>query len=208
MGTVAKDSGGGDFKLVPAGAHVAICDQVVDLGIQPGGMYDPKQKVYLRWQIPGERVKWTKDGQEHEGPAIIGRTFTLSLSEKGYLRPILESWRGRPFTPAELKGFDVKNVLGVPCMVQVTHETATSGKTYANVVAVMSMPKGVAKPELNGEALHYSTDHPAQSVFDKLSPWIREKINARLSPEDAIHKMAESETDDPGYDKADDEVPF
>lgn len=205
MSTVARDSGGGDFKLVPAGAHVAVCDQVIDLGIQDGGQYEPRQKIYVRWQIPGERVKWTKDGKEQEGPAVIGRQFSLSLSEKSNLRPILESWRGRGFNPQELKGFDIKNVLGAPCMVQVTHETLRDGKTIAKVATVMSLPKGIQKPVLESDAIYFDADAQDPAILGKLSKWLREKIAHRLTPEDAIRKMARAGNgvEDPGYDEAD-----
>jgi hypothetical protein len=214
MSTVARDSGGGDFKLVPAGAHVAICDQVIDLGIQDGGQYDPRQKIYLRWQVPAERVSWEKDGKKLEGPAVIGRTLSLSLSEKSNLRPLLESWRGKPFTPQELKGFDIKAVLGAACMIQVTHETGKD-RQFAKVAAIMSLPRGTAKPALEGEAMYFDAETPNKAVFDKLSKWLKEKIENRLTPEAAIRKMARSGNgDDPGYDAADEtrsqheDIPF
>lgn len=206
MSTIARDTGGGEFKMVPAGAHLAVCDQVIDLGIQDGGQYEPRQKIYLRWQIPGERVEWEKDGRTMEGPAVIGRTFSLSLSEKSNLRPVLESWRGRPFTAQELRGFDIKNVLGAPCMVQVTHETLRDGKQFAKVAAIMSIPKGTAKPQIEGEALYYDTEDPDPAILGKLSKWIREKVEGRLTPEQAIRNMARG----PGHDEIDDnsDIPF
>lgn len=47
-----------DFEVAPAGNHVAICNAVVDLGLQPGSkMYpDPKHQVYIRFELPLERV--------------------------------------------------------------------------------------------------------------------------------------------------------
>lgn len=215
MGTVATDQGGGDFELIPEGSYTAVCDQVVDLGIQPAGQWDPKQKVYIRFQVPAERVTWKdKDGQEHEGPMVIGRTFTVSLGEKSHLRPFLESWRGRAFTKEELKGFDVKNVLGAPCLIQVIHETNQhTGKSFAKVSAAMSLPKGVQKPQHEGELLYYDADKPDMAVFGKLSKRVQERINGRLTAEQAITQMASTPqptraSSVPPADSFDDDIPF
>jgi hypothetical protein len=68
----------------------------------------------------------------------IGSKFTLSLHEKASLRKILQSWRGKAFTPEELKKFDVTTILGKPCLITVTHEPKDGGGVYANVGAVRS----------------------------------------------------------------------
>jgi hypothetical protein len=51
---------------------------------------------------------------------IIAKQFTLSLNEKANLRADLASWRGRDFTPEEIRGFDLKNILGHWAMISVT----------------------------------------------------------------------------------------
>jgi hypothetical protein len=46
------DTGGGkDFEPVPPGQYAAICDMMVDLGIQPAGnsKFGPKHKLYFRF---------------------------------------------------------------------------------------------------------------------------------------------------------------
>jgi len=209
MTTTAIETQGGGFEPVAAGAYAAVCDQVVDLGLQPGGQYDPKHKIYIRFQVPSERVTWKdKDGKERDGPMVIGRTFTLSLGEKSHLRPFLESWRGRPFTQEELRGFDIKNVLAAPAMIQVVHEHFQDGKLFAKVASAMSLPKGMPKPQAEGTFLYYDCDHHDSGVFEKLSKYIRAKIENRLTPEEVIQQMAStSEPDLPPPDNYDD-IPF
>lgn len=215
MGTIASNKGGADFELIPEGSYLAVCDQVVDLGIQPGGQYDPQHKIYLRFQVPSERVSWKdKDGHEHEGPMVIGRTFTLSLGEKSHLRPFLESWRGRAFTKEELDGFDVKNVLGAGCMIQVIHAELKDGKKFAKVSTAMSLPRGTSKPALEGELLYLDADAPDQRVLEKLSKYVREKFQGRLTAEQAITQMANTPPPasrapvQPASDPFDDDIPF
>jgi hypothetical protein len=126
MSIFVSASSGGNYperKPLEAGAYAAVCDMVVDLGVQPspGGQFAPKRTLLLRFQIPSERVEITKDGETKSLPAVISRTVGLSLNEKATLRQLLQSWRGRAFTPEELKKFDLTAVLGKPAFINVTH---------------------------------------------------------------------------------------
>lgn len=208
MAILATDTGGGsDFTPVPAGTHFAVCDQVVDLGKQRivSQMYGEsvKHQVYIRWQIPAERVEWEKDGQKHEGPAVIGKTYTVSLSDKANLRKDLQAWRGKPFTPDELRGFDIAKLLGVPATITVTH-TDKDQKTYANVASLGGIPKGMPKPELEGDGILYDADN--MGGFEKLSPKMQERIKAQIIDE-------RTTCNDPdawrgGAQELDDDIPF
>lgn len=206
MPIIAKDKGGADFKKIPPGAHFAICNMVVDCGMQPGFNGKPQHKVYLRWEVPDERVEYTKDGVEHEGPCTIGRFYTVSLSQKATLRRDLENWRGRVFTDEELKGFDILNILGKCCQLMVTHAQA-DGKTYANVTGIMGISKDQreraknVKPE--NELLSFSLDSPDKTAFEKLPPWLREKIEQRMTDDAEPPVQAAASGED-----FDDDIPF
>jgi hypothetical protein len=202
MATYASDSGGKDFDPVPEGSHLAVCDMFVDLGLQDTN-FGTKHKIYLRWQIPSLRMKWTKDDVEHEGPMAIGSKFTLSLHEKAALRQILQSWRGKAFTPEELKKFDVTTILGKPCLITVTHSPKDGGGVYANVGAVAKLPQGVPAPALEGETLLYDADN--LNTFDKLRPWLQEVIKAQKLEESPPEQRGEPQ---PAYADLDDDVPF
>jgi len=184
MSIYVSASSGGNYperKPIEAGAYAAVCDMLVDLGVQPspGGQFAPKRTLLLRFQIPSERVEITKDGETKSLPAVISRTVGLSLNEKATLRQLLQSWRGRAFTPEELKKFDLVNVLGKPAFVNITH--AVKGeKTYANLTSIMPLPKGMPAPTLEGESLWYSVESPDAAVFDKLPAWVQDKIAGRI----------------------------
>lgn len=208
MATYASDTGGGkDFDPVPEGSHLAVCDMFVDLGMQDSN-FGAKHKIYLRWQIPSLRMEWEKDGEKHEGPMAIGGQYTLSLSEKSNLRPMLQSWRGQAFTPEELKRFDVTTILGKPCMLSVVHKPKEGGGVYANVGTVMKLPKGVPAPELEGEAILYDTDNT--DTWDKLRPWLQEKIKAAVNndPPAGTYTTADDQRPFADADLEDSEVPF
>lgn len=184
MSLIISESGGGKYperKPLEAGAYAACCDMIVDLGVQPspGGQFAPKRTLMVRFQIPSERVEITKNGETKSLPAVISRTLGLSLNEKATLRQLLQSWRGRAFTPDELKRFDLANVLGKPAFINVTH-SVKGDKTYANLTSIMPLPKGMPAPTLEGDALIYSTDAPDPAVFDKLPEWVQDKIANRI----------------------------
>lgn len=201
---------GGDFEIVPSGNHVAICNAVVDLGMQPGsGMYpEPKRQVYIRFELPTERIKYTKDGIEMEGPMSIGRSLTASMSEKANLRKLIESWFGKKFpTDDAAADFDLKNLLGRKCLLNVTH-TDKGGKTYANIANATPIPKGmVADQTQHNPSLYYSLDDHVQATFAALPEWLRKKIEARLDEEP--EKEPEGANAGVGRDgDFDDDIPF
>jgi hypothetical protein len=210
MSIFVSASSGGNYperKPLEAGAYAAVCDMVVDLGVQPspGGQYAPKRTLLLRFQIPSERVEITKDGETKSLPAVISRTVGLSLNEKATLRQLLQSWRGRAFTPDELKKFDLLNVLGKPAFVNVTH-SVKGDKTYANLTSIMPLPKGMTAPTLEGDALWFSVDSPNSEAFDKLPAWVQDKIANRIIEKPAAAKPAAPAA--PAAEFVDDEVVF
>jgi hypothetical protein len=128
------------FIPAPAGVHAAVCVDEIDMGLV-ANRFDPQADaiytVRLVWQI-GEDMK---DGK----PYLIKKDYRASLHEKAALRKDLESWRGRPFTFNELVGFDLEQIIGAHCMMNIVHKTGSKGGTFANIAAIMPLPKGMVK---------------------------------------------------------------
>lgn len=194
MPLTAKEPEGGDFKFdpIPPGSYVAVCDMVIDLGVQKTfykGEENNKRQVYIRWEVPDERFSWTQDGEEKEGPRIVSATYTLSLHENANLRAILESWRGKTFADEEKEGFDLFQILGKPCMIGVIHEISkNTGKAYPKVTSVLPVPKGFAVKPAELPLLRYNTeDESDQACFEQLSKRLREKILNQVAPDISPH---------------------
>jgi hypothetical protein len=131
------------FTPAPEGVHQAVCVDVIDLGMIPGFEGKPQHKVSVAWQIGELR----DDGKRF----TLFKRYTLSLHEKANLRKDLESWRGKAFTREEEMGFDVEVLKGANCLINVQHKASADGKkTYANVVAVMPLVKGMPKMAASG----------------------------------------------------------
>jgi hypothetical protein len=124
----------------PVGVHAAVCVDEIDLGLVPNKFdptQDPAPTVRLVWQIA--------EDQPNGEPYEVHRDYRASLHEKAALRKDLESWRGRPFNFDELVGFDLENVVGVHCMINMVEKMSQKGKKYTTIAAIMPLAKGMIK---------------------------------------------------------------
>ena len=179
MAIIATASGGSDFQLPPPGNHVARCYRIVDMGSSKNKFDNVLRKILITWELHGEdddgNPLTTSDGK----PLVVSSNYTLSLSEKATLRGHLEAWRGRAFTLDELSGFNLENILNQYCMVSISHDTGSAGKTYANVKAISPVPTVIKKaglPEGINPIFMFSLDEFDQAKFDKLSDGLKKKI--------------------------------
>lgn len=191
MGFIASDNGGGDFKKVPQGVHMGRCYSLIDLGTQlVKSQHGDKlmHKIRIAWELFGEDEAGNPLTVDYEGkvmPMTISKSYTLSLSEKANLRKDLQAWRGRDFTEEEARGFDITKLLGVYCMVNVTH-SETNGKTYANVSGLTPIPSALknAKPDPIHSNIIFNLDEPDWEVFASFHEKLQDAIKS--SPEFAI----------------------
>ena len=197
-------NGGGDFKRAPSGSHIAVCNLVADVGLQPGSQQypAPKRKIYVRFEIPAERVEYEKDGKQIEGPLTIGSFYTASMNEKATLRKHLEGWRGKAFSDDEAAAFDVAKLLGQACMLSVI-ESDHGGKTYSNISGIGKLPRGMPTPEAENPLLYFDSDS-GQAEYEALPKWLREKIDGQLQPA----KPAANESHAGQGTDFDDTIPF
>lgn len=168
----ASAKSGAPRQLPPAGTHVARCYSIIDLGTHEKiweGKTRKAHEIRVSWELPLETADF---GKGHEEPFSVHKTYTLSLSEKANLRHDLEAWRGRSFTEAQLQSFDVATVLGVPCMVTVTHVTKKDN-TYANATAITGLPKGMTCPAAINPQVEFSLADHDETVFRSLPEFLQ-----------------------------------
>ena len=206
MSLTVSQKGGNNFPPIPDGTYPAVCYMVVDLGEQVSEQFGNMGKqVLIGWVIPSETL--LIDGEEK--PRVVNAQYRLSLNPKANLYNDLVSWRGKEFTREELDAFDLKNILGKPCMVSVTTKESGSGKKFTKVKAVIAMPKGMKeKPELTIPTVAFDmTDSPLSDI-NNLPEWVQKKIigspdyEARLNavntdPVEFTEELADSEDDLP-----------
>jgi hypothetical protein len=175
----APVSSGGDFSPAPSGTHPAVLVQLIDLGTQEGeyeGKVTHRRKIRMVFELHSLEAQ-TDDGK----PMVVGRDFTLSSHENAGLRKFIEGWRGKAFSDDEASDFDYKVMLGKPCILNITHDKAPSGKVYANVNTASRLMTGMTAPaQVNPSVYFYLGEYDA-AVFDGLPQWLKDKIGK--SPE-------------------------
>ena len=200
-------------KPMPSGMQAAICVGVVDLGTQSGFGGKDQHKVLLVWETPEIRANVEREGQTVSIPRTINATYTLSLAENANLRRMLESWRGRGFTPEELKGFDIRRILGKACYVQIFEEVSKAGRPYSAVRNVLQIPKTLAPLRAETPLMYFSFEDldPSNPVLPPVLPeWLQGKI--RESPEwrdlTTPNQAVAAPREDDGEPPITDDLPF
>lgn len=192
---------------IEAGVHIAVCSMLVDLGVQVSEQYGQSKQVLIGWEIPDCTYN-TDDGPK---PRNISRYYTASLNERARLRHDLAAWRGRDFTGEELEAFNLRNILGKPCQINIVNKEV-NGKTRSAVTAVMALPKGMAKPKPVEPPVVFDMDEDPVSKVGELPDWIAEIIKRSPSYKEKLAAESSSKADPfselDEFDDGDGELPF
>lgn len=202
----AYDKGGTDFKQIDPGTYVARCVRLIDLGTTHNEMYGvDRHQIYIGFETPTERTEWKdKDEVDHEGPYIVGGFYTLSLNEKSKLRPLLASWRGRDFNEQELAGFEMKNILDKPCMMNVI-SMEKNNKKRSVIASIMPLPKGSECPQRENDLIYFSLDEFSGADFEKVPEGYQKMIKDSHEWKEIHNGAPATEFADNDFD---DDIPF
>lgn len=132
---IVKDNGNSDYALPTAGNVSAVCVDVVDLG-EKETTFGLKHQIDIVWEI-------NEDFPNGEGRFFVRKRYTPSLNPKSNLSKDLVAWRGQAFTAEELEAFNLENIIGAPCLLNIVHRES-GGRTYANANTVTPLPNGMA----------------------------------------------------------------
>lgn len=159
------------YELPPAGSLPARCCHVIDLGTQAVEYQGAKKalhKIVIAWRLEDLRADGT--------PFTVSKRFTASLHEKAALRAFLEAWRGKPFTPEELKNFALPRLINAPCLLNIVH-VERNGNTYADIKSISPLPRGLTPPPEVKNPIVFDLDDPDTWLnFDRLTKRQQEAI--------------------------------
>lgn len=190
---------GGDFERCPPGMHLARCYRIVDVGTQKSeymGQIKYLHKVMLGWEIHGTDESGKPVKMRDGRPFAIFKNYTLSWSEKANLRLDLQSWRGKPFTQEEMRKFDLNNVLGAWCMLNIIERPGQDGKIYTNVAGVAPVPsmiKANGLPAAVNKNELFNLSDPDMVLFETFSQNLKAKIQSSPEWQKRIGKPQEAE---------------
>ena len=138
-------------------------------------------QVMFSWEVHGEDDNGSPIKMKDGRPYSVLKTYTLSWSEKANLRLDLQSWRGKSFTQEELRRFDLKNVLGVWCQLNIMDQTSANGKTYSNVKGITPVPSFIKQrglPEGSNKLELFNISEPDMEMFQTFSDNLKGKIES------------------------------
>jgi hypothetical protein len=190
------------FDPVPAGNHVARVYRIIQIGTiteQVEGKEKEMYKVSIGFELPNE-TKVFKEGQEAQ-PYVVSREYTFSMNEKANLRKMVEGMLGVSLTDEEAEGFDLTDILGRACLLNVVHKKSATGNMYALIQGAAPIPKGMEVPAAVNPTLVLDYDNWSQEAFDSLSPFVKDKI---MSSKEFRAKFAPAPVDG----VAPDDIPF
>lgn len=167
------------FPVPPEGLHQAVCVDAWDVWTEPrpeawgGGIMDLTRLV---WQV-------NKLNRETGKPYEVSQKYTASLHEKAKLRQHLESWRNKKFSEEELREFDIENVVGAGCQIQIIHNIGSDGIVYANVTAVVPLAPGMVRMRPSKDFVRKKDRKPPQ---DERRPAVQpHEADAEYQPDDS-----------------------
>ena len=211
---ISEQSGGSDFEQLAVGQYNATCYRVIDIGTHNEtyeGETSKKHSVLLQWELDKKMAD--------DRPFSVTAQYNLSLHEKAKLRQHLTSWRQKQFTEEELSGFDLTNVLGLTCKLDIGH-TANGNPKVLNIYAPEG---GVKKAETANEQIAFDCDLYANAdagemkKFANLPEWMQEKIDDSFEVKAWASSQVKEDSQASGDfksldaladDKTEDQIPF
>lgn len=191
----------GSFELIPEDTYSAVCIAIIDNGEAFDEKWNKvKRKITLLWELEYENAQ----GETKRGS--ISKTYVFSMHENAALRKALKAWRGREFTAEELKGFAIKNVLGAPCLIQITHYLTADGNTRASINTIGKLPKGMAKLESQKELLYFDCEESDLALIEKLPGYLQDRIKESDTYKNRV--QCESAGTINELDELDEDLPF
>lgn len=169
------------------GARLA---RVIELGDQED-KYGVKTKVVLAFTIPGQTIEI--DGEKKQRMMM---TFPLNQTSNpdATLMKYMKA----------LGGATWEDVIGKPCMIEITHKDTQKGMR-ANISNITKPMNGMDVPEPDCDVYIFDFEKPDKSVFDKLSEFRQQQIKeAKDYQGSAVQAMLDGKVTSQAEDTSDD----
>jgi hypothetical protein len=166
-----------NYEPAPAGNHIARVYRVIHIGTAPEpymGVMQDMNKILIGFELCDVKKEFTKEkGME---PMTISREFTLSMGKKSNLRKFIEGMYGVALQDEEAYSFDMTNMLGEACLLNVVHKTSSKGTVYALIQSAAPIPKGMAVQDMHNPAQNLDYEKFDEKLFESLPNFLKEKI--------------------------------
>lgn len=197
-----------EFELPEAEVYTGALVGIFDLGLQES-QYGEKHQVHLVFEIDYDK----QDGKKF----LVGNTYTASLYEKATLRKVAEALLRRSMSDEEAEDFDLFDLLGKACLVDVVHNEGKgkhAGKTFVNVKNVSKIMKGQQPYRPTSEIMKYDYSVDGKNIPvntpKHITQWIQRSKTwlGTVEDEDVADEKEEKVTPNFAPDEDPSEVPF
>lgn len=164
-------------EIVPEGNHVARLYSIIEVGTVPVAYQEePSRQIRLTWELSEE----LREFDSQQKPMVIGNKYTASMYKEAKLRKVIEGMVGK-LTDEQADEFDLRTVLGKPCLLNVVHTVAKNGKTYANVASAAPLPKAVKEvPEQMNKSIFLGYEDWDEEMYQSVPQWIKNEMDASV----------------------------
>lgn len=162
-------------ETIEEGNYPATLYKIVYMGTIDGEYKGEKfssYKINLTWELPTEMKVW-KEGEEAK-PVSVSKMYTLSVNSKANFRKILEGIVGG-MTDAEAVNFDVDELLGKSCLLNISYGVSETGKEKQNVTT-SKLIKGMETPKPFNKQVILSYQNWNEEVYQALPQFMREEM--------------------------------
>ncbi len=163
-------------QSVEEGNYVARVCKIIYMGTVEGeykGEKNSAYKVSITWELPTEMKVW-KEGEEAK-PTFVSKIYTLSMAKKASLRPVVEGIVGG-MTDAEAYDYDLDDLMGKVCLLNVTYGVSETGKEKQNI-GTSKLIKGMTSPDPITTPVILSYMNWNEDVFLALPQFIRDEMS-------------------------------
>lgn len=153
------------FELCPEGSFQASLIRVYYCGTHANKFNPdsyPQKKIAFVFELDEPR----SDGS---GNFILSTTVTFSLNEKSGLTKLLKPVMGSSYPDKPGQNLDITTLLDMRVMVTVGH-TTRGEKTYANILSLSRVPRGMVPFHPSSDSFVWSYDDPEDH---RVPEWIR-----------------------------------
>lgn len=145
--TVTADGGGTDYPECPAGAWAGRCVDVVYRGKQEN-KFDPtkppQHKISLHLMVEAYNEEEDTPARRTDGKRfVLSAWFTRSMHAKASLRKTLAAWRGKDFDDEQAETFNLNDLVGKDCLVNVKIVKGKDGEPKAVIDSIGRLPRGM-----------------------------------------------------------------
>ena len=196
--TLVARGSNAQYQSHPEGQFVGQCVDVIDLGDKVEEFPGTPKKLVPKCAL----VYRTGERNSETGEYIdIAREFTISMGDKSNLRKYLEQWRGKPYSAEVVaQGVPLHKLTGQHGLLTVAHKTSGQGRTYANIVSCVGIPKQMANAV------------ESYSDYKRADYWAQRKADYAAAAQAFRAANAAPPDDDEGYpapiDDITDDLPF